>query len=406
MNIYKIKDKETGKVYTIRKKEDQPKQQEQKTTPFNSSLKERTIGMAVGGPALSFSGASKAEEALPLAGSVVGGFLGSRVGRPNVGVGVGTTVGKLAEDSIQKLFRGGDDIDVRDAVILGGLASGGSKVFEVGLKSLGVAGKIIPEKSRAKLFDKALQAVNIGRKALSRNYGRAVDALSKQNPNIRVDLTPVVEKMSAQFNQIDDTLVPQLKTAVRNNKLLKDLIKESNESKIGFNVKNFTDMTLEQALEVKNAIKSATNSITRKAMKGKNTPNERIVFEILDDIDSSILSKFPKMSEIKKAYAEGRKAFDLARPLVEEGTAVESSIFSQPRGLFGMGGTKFMKSTQGKLATEKIMGMTEPGEKLFQALKLAHGLNRVADYVGRMGQVVFSGSVASKLLGSQQGGTD
>ena len=110
------------------------------------------------------------------------------------------------------------------------------------------------------------------------------------------------------------------------------------------------------------------------------------------------------MIEVKKVYNEGKKAFDLARPMVEPGSAVEKAIFSQPRGLFGAGGTPFMGSVQGKLAFKEIVSKTKSGEKMFKAAMLAHKINRAADFIGRMGQIGVGYTIYDKLSGKKSGG--
>jgi len=90
--------------------------------------------------------------------------------------------------------------------------------------------------------------------------------------------------------------------------------------------------------------------------------------------------------------------------LVEKGTAIESSVMSKPTGLFGMGGSPFMGSTHGRLAFKDIAGRSTPGLKLIQAAQYAHNLNRLADFVGRTGQIVAGGAattiVGKKIFGS------
>lgn len=409
METFKVKNKKTGEILTIRKKSNNSIQEEsqnkfqpiqennveqnqpQKKSNFlTAPLKERIISGVTGGVVPAVGGATNAEKIAPAMGGILGGLAGARVGKPNLGAGVGAGIGKLYEDSIKKIFRGGDDIDVKDAVVVGGLYGLGGKAFETALKSIGVAGKIIPEAGREKFFKKALQAVNIGKKAMSRNFGRAINKMASENPNVKVDMSGVMSKLSNQINGLDDSIIPQFKTASRNNPKLAGVLENPALAK---------DLTIKEAIELKNMITSSTNSITNKAMKGKTTPNERIVFDMLDDIDDAISSKFPQMREIRKIYSEAKKDFDLTRPLVEGGKAVEANIFNKPVNAFGIGGTPFMGSTMGKLATKRTMSLTPAGAKMYKAAELAHKLNRAADIISRMGLYVAGASGASALLG-------
>lgn len=352
---------------------------------------DRAVGFGIGGPTLAASGQAtkNAEDSLPLVMGTIGGIGGSMVGRPEAGLALGTTLGDLEKQSIKKLKGTGDDINVADALVLGGLAWGGSKVMNIAFQSAGMSMKLIPERARAKLFDKTLQAVNIGRQKLVQNFGRAVTRLSEEFPDKRINLRPVVEQLKQHFDGMDETLIPQLRTAVKNNKALRDVVDDPNKA---------VGLTLKNAQELKSAIESTTNAVTARAIKGKTTPNERVLFEILDSVDGAITEAFPQMSQVRYVYKKGMDAFRMARPLVEPGNPVESSILSSPQGLFGLGGSPLFKSTQGRLATKDIMSQTEAGAKLFQSLKLAHNLNRASDAVGRLAEITFGSILAGKAV--------
>ena len=343
-------------------------------------------------PSVALSAAGIPEEDIaPFASGTAGALIGGRLGKPNLGLGIGVAAGNTFQQAAKKLRGTGDDISVQDALIIGGVAAAGGKVFEGAFRAAGVATRIIPERARAKLFDKALQAVNVGRKQLSRNWNSAVTKLIKDNPDKRVNLKPAIEKLNSIVGEFpEENLVPQLNTAVKRSPRLQAAIKDPDKA-IG--------LTLKEAQELKNAVTSTTNAITRKATKKKTTPNERVVFDVLDSFDDSITQAFPKMAQVRQAYRQGIKEFELARPLVEPGSSVETSIFSRPQGLFGFGGTPFMKSTQGRLAFQDIVSRTEAGAKLFGVLKTAHNLNKAADAVGRLAQISVGGAVISKLLG-------
>jgi len=399
MNTFKVRDKETGKVFTVRQKSDSTQESviqdvsKEQQTPFNAPMKERGISFMTGGVAPAAGGARNAEKVAVPVSAGIGGILGAQVGHPNLGAGVGATVGKLYQDTVNKVFRGGEDIDVRDAVVMGGMYSAGGKVFDTALKSVGLAGKLIPEKTREIFFNKALQAVNIGRKALTRNWARSVNQLMEKNPNVTVDMSRVVMRLKDQLKMMDETLIPQLKTAVKRSPSLAKAVEDPSLA---------MNLTLREAQELKNAVTSTTNAITARSIKGKTTPNERLVFDLLDEFDDAIISKFPEMVKVKQVYSQGKHDFNLARPLVEAGTAVEGSIFSKPQGLFGAGGTPFMKSTQGKLAFKRIVSQTKAGEKMFKAAELAYKLNRAADFIARMSQLAVGGSAASMLFGGNR----
>lgn len=324
----------------------------------------------------------------------VGGVIGARIGKPNLGAGIGAGAGNLLKQTAQKLRGNGEDIDIGDAVLVGGAVAAGGKFLDTALKTVGLTANLIPERARAKFFDKALQAVSVGDKALKRNWNKMVNTLVDKFPNTRVDLTSALKDMKDQFNQIDETLLPQLKTAVRNNKTLSEMVAGT---------RKVSELTLKEAQEFKNAITSTTNTVIKKAIAGKTTPNERVLFQILDKIDDSMVRSFPDMLEVKRVYNKGRVAFERARPLVEPGTAVENAIFSRPSGFFGVGGTPFMGSTHGKLAFKDITSKTKPGEKMFKMAKLAHDVNRAADFVGRMSQIGVGYTVVNKLFGRGKG---
>lgn len=358
---------------------------------LNVPMQERVLSGSIGGLIPAVGGATNSEDVLPALMGGIGGTLGSFIGHPNVGVGIGTAVGDLEKQTVKKLTGDGEDINVEDAIILGGAASLGSAALEGLFKTVGIGINMIPERARARLFDKALQAVNIGRKQLSRNWESSVNELVKNNPETRVNLKPVMEKLKGQFDKVDDTLIPQLKTAVDRNPILKRAVEDPSQA---------IALTLKEAQELKNAVSSSVKSITKKALKGETLPTEKVVFEVLDQFDDSITKYFPEMLKVKQLYRKGMEQFRLARPLVEPGKSVESSVFSNPQGVFGLGGSPFMGSTQGRLAfkdlLENIPGGT--GNKLFAALKASHNINRISDAIGRLGQIAVGGAVAGKSI--------
>ena len=299
MTQFRVRDKETGKVFVVREKQsaEQAEPKEEKPTLFD-----RAVNVGIAGPGGVTAKTTEGENILPAVGATAGAFLGSRVGRPNMGAGAGTAVGDLAKQTIKKLQGDVEKIDVGDAVILGGLAAAGGKLFEAGLKSAGVSMKIIPERARVRLYKKALQAVNIGRKALSRNFGRAINRLMTENPTARIDLSNVVTRLGQQIDTLDDALVPQLKSAINKNPKLKAVVENSELSK---------NLTLAEAQELKNAITSTVKPIIKRSTKGQTTTNETVVLDILDSFDDTIAAKFPQMREVRKAYRQGRDDFNL-----------------------------------------------------------------------------------------------
>ena len=353
-----------------------------------TSPMERATSFAVGGPITAAGGATNAENQIPLVMGSLGGLGGGMLGHPNLGLGLGTSTGELMKQSIKKLQGEGDDIEVGDALIMGGLASAGGKIFETALKTVGLSTQLIPERARAKLFDKALQAVNVGKKQLSRNWDKAVNGIVAKNPDATVNLRPVMQQLADQVAGLDETLIPQLKSAVSKNPRLLKAVENPDEA---------IALSLKEALELKNAVTSATNTILKKAVKGKTLPSERIALDVVSKFDDLITEKFPQMAQVRAAYKAGRNAFDLARPLVEPGKSVEESILSKPQGVFGLGGSQFFGSTQGRLAAKDIMSKTMAGAKLFDSLKAAHNLNRAVDAVGRLGEIAVGGAVIKKL---------
>lgn len=351
--------------------------------------KNRLSAFLGGGLTPMVGGAKNTEDLLPVINATLGGIAGSFLGRPNLGVGIGTAVGEAEKQTIDSLMDKSKRVSVEDILIKGGAAAAGSKVIGGLIKSVGVAKNIVPERARSEFFNKALQAVNVGKKKLSSNFAKSISDLAEKYPNNRVDLREPLKQIKKMLGEVgEDNLVPQLATAVRRSPRLTDVVN---------NPENALNLTLKEALDLKNAITSTTNSITKKAIQGKSTPNERVVFEILDTIDSKITTPFPEMVNIRQVYSAGRKAFDLARPLLEPGKAVENSIFSKPEGLFGLGGSRFMGSTQGKLAFEDIAKMTKPGGKMFEAAQLAHNLNRGADAISRLSQISIGGALLKKF---------
>lgn len=355
---------------------------------FRMAQSPLTPQMDIGSLILSGAGVPE-ENVMPGLLGTVGGIAGGRIGHPNLGAGVGTAVGDLIKQSAKKLRGSGDDISVQDAIILGGAVSAGGKAIETVAKTVGLSMNIIPERARAKFFNKALQAVNVGKKTLTREWGRAVNALVEAHPNQRINLSSQMKAISENIAGLDESIIPQLKTALRKNPKLAKAVSDPNEA---------VNLTLTEAQNLKNAIKESLNTVIKKSVKGQTTPNERMVFDLLDDIDWQTTKQFPEMITIRQAYSEGRKAFDMARPLVEPGKAVEASIFSKPGGLFATESSSLFGSTQGKLAAQDIMSKTPAGAKMFEAAKLAHRINAIADFVGRVGKITAVSLTGKKLL--------
>lgn len=329
------------------------------------------------------------EDTAPAVGTVLGTILGGQLGRPNLGAGVGATGGDLVKQAIEIGVRNnGKDLSVLDSVLKGGGVAATGKALELGGKAIGLSGKLIPDETRAKFFDKALQAVNIGKKQLSRNWDSAVSKLISENPEKRVNLSGPMTQIFQSIKGVDESIIPQIKSALSRNPKLAGMVDSPGKA---------INLTLQDAQEVKNAITSTTKSIINRAAKGQVTPAERGLFDILDSIDDKIVEQFPQMINVRQVYQAGKTAFDRARPLVEPGTSVEASIFNKPQGMFGLGGSPFMGSTHGKLAFRDITSLTTPGKKMYEASLLAHNLNRAADMVGRLGQIAVGGALATKV---------
>jgi hypothetical protein len=367
-------------------------------TPFLATERgEQALAFSIGGPLALLSGVRNTEEALPFVGGVLGGVGGSLVGHPHVGVGVGVGAGDLARQSINKLKGEGDDISASDAVTLGTLTALGGKAFDVALKSAGVTLGFIPDRAKAKIFDKTAQATNIARKQLSRIWDKSVTNLANKFPDQRVNLKPAFTRLQKQFNDIDEQMIPQIKAAIKKNKKLNDIVKFSgpDDKVIGFAPDKTIGVTLKEANEFRATINAAIKPITKRALRGETLPTERVAFEILDEFDDAITGSFKEMSLIKRTYREGRKAFEMVRPLVQPGEAIEKTVLSQPRGLFGLEGTPFFRSQQGRVAAQKLLSNTEAGANLFSALKFMHVGNRAVDAIARLTAI----KVGSKVIG-------
>lgn len=359
----------------------------------NQKPMERAVAGSTGGFTAIAAGERNAEEALPFVMGTISGVLGGMLGHPNLGVGVGTGIGDAEKQFIDKMKGQTDTIKLSESFLKGAgaglLSKGAEEVFKIG----GQTFNLIPERTRVAFYEKVKDATDLGHKALVRNYGRAVNGLMEQFPNQRITLQDTVSKISDAVKGIDETIVPQIKTALSRNPRLKGIIDDPSKA-IG--------LTLKEAGELKNAVSSTVKPILNRVAKGGvATPAERAVFEIMDSFDSQITKAFPQMRQVNELYAAGRKAYNMARPLLEPGAAVESSIMSKPSGLFGLGGSKFMGSTGGKLALKDIMGETKVGAKIYHVAELSHNLNRVADAVGRLAEI-GAGGIAIKKLGLSQ----
>lgn len=371
----------------------QPIQKKSRILENLSNPRTRMLTPGLAQFAMSAAGIPEEEALIPI-GAIAGGFLASRFGRPNIGAGVGAASGDLLKQFVKKNVRG-EDIQIKpeDSALIGGATAVGGVALDKIVKSTGLLPKLLPERARAKFFEKSLQAVEVGKKTLSKNWNRAVTKLAESNPEARINLSGTMEQILSKVKGYDETIIPQIKTALARNPKLASLVDDPASA---------INLTLKEAQEVKNAITSTTKPIINRATKGMTTPAERGVFEVIDSIDDKIVDKFPQMINVKLAYKQGKKAYEMARPLLEPGKPVESAIFSRPQGLFGLGGTKFMGSTQGKLAFKDIASQTMAGKKAYDAAYLAHGLNATADFIGRIGQVAIGSAVVKKVGFSQK----
>lgn len=142
------------------------------------SAKDRLSALVTGGITPMVGGAKNSEDVLPMLNGLLGGIAGAYLGKPNLGFGLGTALGEAEKQSFDKVFGDRKEIDINDILLKGGMAAASAKLFDIGLKTVGVSSKIIPEKARAKFFDKVLQAVEIGKDKLSSNFGKSIDRKS------------------------------------------------------------------------------------------------------------------------------------------------------------------------------------------------------------------------------------
>lgn len=362
---------------------------------INKDPMEKAISTGVGGLTMLSANQKNAEDALPYAMGTIGGVLGGMVGHANLGVGVGTFVGDAEKQFIDKMKGQSDKVNLPESFIKGAgaglLSKGLEEVFKIG----GQTFNLIPERTRVEFYDNVRRATDVGYKILVRNYGRAVNKLVSEFPDKRIALNGTIEKISTALEGVVDDagqpILSQIKRAVKNNPRLKDVVDDPSKA-IG--------LTLQEANELKSTVTSTVKSLIKRIQKGGTaTPQERGIFEILGSFDKEITKSFPQMRQINEIYAAGKHAYDLARPNLNPGVPVESAIMSKPSGLFGLGGTKFMGSTGGKLALKDTMSMTKAGEKMFRAAELSHNLNRAADAIGRWAEIGAGGLLVKKTWG-------
>jgi hypothetical protein len=363
---------------------------------INQSAMERAVAGSVGGVTTMAAGERNAEEALPFVMGTIGGVLGAKVGHPNLGVGIGVGVGDAEKQFIDLLKGEAEKTNLESSFLKGAGAGLLGKATESVFKIGGMTFNLVPERARVAFYDKVRQGADLGYKALVRNYGRAVDKIVRENPNTRIALNETMEQIGkAVEGVVDDAgqpILPQIKRAVSNNPRLKDVVEDPSKA-IG--------LTLKEAQELKSAISSTVKPLIKRVQKGGTaTPQERNIFEILNSFDKNITKAFPQMRQVNEIYHTGKDAYNLARPLLERGKAVESSLMSKPEGLFGLGGTKFMGSTGGKLALKDTLGRIGPtGEKLYKAAELSHNLNRAADAVGRIAEIEAGRRILGNTIG-------
>lgn len=362
---------------------------------INQEPMERIIAGASAGPMAVAAGQANMEDALPSVIGVAGGVLGGMLGHPNVGAGAGYGIGDVGKQLLDKAKGETDNVNVQSSFLKGAGAGLASKGVESILKIGGQSLNLIPEVKRVAYYDQVKKAADLGYKKLVSNYGKAVNRIVAENPSQRVALNETVSKISSALEGVVDDagqpILPQIARAVKNNPRLKDVINNP-EKAIG--------LTLKEANDLKSAISSTVKPLIKRVQKGGTaTPQERGIFEILSSFDKTITKAFPQMREVNEIYRTGKDAYNLARPMLEPGKPIENAIMSSPQGLFGLGGSKFMGSTGGKLALKEITSKTRVGEKLYNSALLSHNLNRAADAIGRWAEIGAGAVIAKETWG-------
>lgn len=365
---------------------------------INQAPAERVVAGAVAGPMAMVAAQNDMEDAVPSALGVAGGYLGAMLGHPNVGAGFGYGVGDVGKQLIEKAKGETDSVNVGSSFLKGAGAGLLSKGVESILKIGGQSLNLIPEAKRVAFYNQVARAADVGHKKLVSNYGKAVEKITAENPTVRVNAREAVEKVRDVANGVSQDIIPQIKTALKRNPRLKNVIDNPDEA-IG--------LTLKESMELLQTIKGTSKSIIDRVSGGKSAlPSERGLFDVLDTFQSSIVKAFPQMRGINEIYKAGKDAYKLARPLLNPGSTVESSIMSSPQGLFGLGGSKFMQSTGGKLALKDIASQTKAGEKLYNSALLSHNLNRAADAVGRWAEIGAGAMLAKQTWGRLKEGDE
>lgn len=269
-------------------------------------------------------------ENLPVAGETLGGVMGQSFGGTKggtIGGMAGAGAGKYLQQQIEKnpmqATRVIDPLfplmgSMPNRQILPTQAGEIKEIFNTaknaGVRDLVMSGlfgiskgilRLVPAQ-KLSFINKVRKGFWDSKRAYGKRFGDSVDALSKKNPNLKIDL-------SDEVNVLKNSLDPQ--NLELNSRIMGTI--KSGEREVGSNIMSnlienpdyARNLSLEEASRVKRIIQKSRN-ISRGYKTGEFQPGDLEVLEFLDNVDKKILDTFPKMAKYNKEYSTAMKQWD------------------------------------------------------------------------------------------------
>ncbi|MBU0907347.1 MAG: hypothetical protein KKE05_04300 [Nanoarchaeota archaeon] len=269
----------------------------------------------------------------------------------------------------------GDDISLEDQAVQAGVGA----TFGTFLGFISKAKKGIDKATKGApgFLRKVRGAVFQRKRQASEQFGSQLEDLSRVNPNRKVSLRQVVEKINSTAAE-----EPKLKSIINRTPSIK---------RISDNPQLADTVPVEEAQRI---INDLTAKLPSSKKLGFNVTSDDIaIFDVIDDIRGSQLDAFPEMAEIRQSYSQVINKYNLIKGKIKAGS-LQSSLIKD----FG---DRELKEAFEELVPSDILKEVKEFRRIHGAL----------DFTGRVGRraaegaaIVGAGGLVGKKLGLFGGG--
>ena len=284
---------------------------------------------------------------------------------PGISGVVAPNITPTTMEEFKEIARVGKNAGIRDLVYSGifGLAKG--------------AFKMIP-KIKAGFMSKIQKVFRNQRIKYGDEFGNSIKKIAKEQPDVRVDLYEQVDKLKV-LEDTNTNVSPAIRAGEK--KLGRGRLSELIE-----NPELARNLELEDALDIKRTIQGSP-TLKRGYKTGEFTPGDIDLLDFVDDVDNTILDKFPKVAsenkEFHKALTQWNTFKNYLRTGKTSGAMAEGGKSMREVQIWRQNIVPFLKDNpQMVTAMQEYFGAIEKGKLVGKAIPYAAaawGLEKVRE---------------------------